>query len=316
MRKLTVLFLLSLSVCMFSCGGGAKDKSNNGEEQSNISIMFSAEDGLITAELPEGWQIDGSGPDYFKLYSYIMDNTGDIHKDIIDPYAEILDEVKQVKVDGLPALTKKEKFQQNKAMISRTWLVYNGIDIICVVVQSDMTKWKDEVADNIISLIKINKREENPILPGTVEKGKYIRPDSFPEQVAESFNEHYSQKSTMLTLENIQKSTNIYLALKEIKKENIDFSDEASKFVLDSVSKANSIEDSKTFLYTVKTTIAAIDIIKSFTKLKDIAVDSEDYKMSFNFVKSMVIQTETSKEDLIFVYNNWDACKELVIHFN
>ncbi len=301
-----------LSFGLFSCGSGSEDKAKNEEEQSTDHTEYSSKSGIVTANLPDGWKNDGTGPDSFTLYSYIMDNTGDIHKDIIDDYAELLDEVKEVKVDGLPALTKKEKFQQNQEMISRTWLVYNGTDIICVVVQSEKEKWDDKVASDILKRIKINKRGANVSLPEPVEEKRFIRPESFPEELAESFKEHYANNSKTLSIENLEKSTNIYLALKEIGKENLDNIDEASKLVVDSLAKVNGFEDSKVFMNTIKISFTAFSIINAFTELKKIESGSESYKMSYDMIKSIIIQTEICKEDMQFVYNNWDICKEFV----
>ncbi len=315
MKNLALLFIIVSFLGLFSCGDGSEDKSKNEEEQStnnNIADEYSAADGLITANLPEEWKNDGTGPDSFKLYSYIMDNTGDIHKDIIDNYAELLDEVKEVNVDGLPALTKKEKFQQNQEMISRTWLVYNGIDIICIVVQSYTENWDDNVADNILSQIKINKRKGNVSLPESIEKAKFIRPESFPETIAESFNEHYVNNPTILSIENIDKSAKIFLALKGLGKENLNYSDDVSKLVIDSVVNANGLENSQVFLETIKVSFVSFDLINAFTELKKIDKDSESYKTSYDIIKSMIIQTEVNKEDILFVYNNWDTCKKFV----
>lgn len=315
MRNFALLFMVVFFLGLFSCGSGSEDKAKNEEEQTTGNTVgeYSDADGVVTANLPDGWKNDGTGPDSFKLYSYIMDNTGDIHKDIVtDDWVDLLDKVKEVNVDGLPALTKKEKFQQNQEMISRTWLVYNGTDIICVVVQSEKEKWDDSVASNILSRIKINKRKGNVSLPEPVEKEKFIRPESFPEIIAESFNEHYVNNPAILSIENIEKSTQIYLAIKELGEENLNYSDDASKLVIDSVVNANGLEDSQVFLETIKVSFVSFDLIKAFTELKKIESGSETYKLSYDMIKSMIIQTEISKEDIDFVYNNWEKCKEFV----
>ncbi|RLD70756.1 MAG: hypothetical protein DRJ10_20055 [Bacteroidetes bacterium] len=315
MKNLALLFMVVFFLGLFSCGSGSEDKAKNEEEQStdNTAGEYSDADGVVTGNLPDGWKNDGTGPDSFKLYSYIMDNTGDIHKDIVtDDWVDLLDKVKEVNVDGLPALTKKEKFQQNKEMISRTWLVYNGTDIICVVVQSEKEKWDNHVASDIIARIKINKRKGNVSLPEPVEKAKFIRPELFPETIAESFNEHYANNSAILSIENIDKSAKIFLALKELGKENLNYSDDASKLVIDSVVNTNGLEDSQVFLETIKVSFVSFDLIKAFMELKKIEKDSESYKMSYDIIKSMIIQTEVNKEDILFVYNNWDTCKEFV----
>ena len=292
--------MVVLSAFLFSCGNGSNEE-NKDEQNDNVTGEYTSEDGLITAKLPNGWNNDGTGPNTFKVYSYIMENTGDIHKDIVSDYLELLDEVKEVKVDNLPALTKKEKFQQNKEMISRTWLVYNGTDIICIVVQSEEPQWDDNVAKNIASLIKINKRKDNVKLPAPIEKEKYIRPESFPELVAESFKDYYLDKPAILSVENIEKSLKIYIVLKELGKEKINYEDEAQMAVLDSIVTANGLENSEVFIKTIKIAYVAFDLINGFSKLDKLETDTESYKISFEILKSMIEQTKICKEDIIFV---------------
>lgn len=318
MRNLVLLLMVILSISLFSCDGGSKEKTKQVESQSINNTAFSgysAEDGLITIKLPDGWKNDGNGPNGFKVYAYIMDNTGDIHKDIIDEYAELLDEVKEIKVDGLPTLTKKEKFQQNQEMISRTWLIYNGKDIICVVVRTEMAQWNDSVADNILSGIKINKREENVELPKPFEGKKFIRPESFPEQIVESFNESYAT-SAVLSVKNMEKCSTVFQALKGLEKENVEYSDAASVLLLDSVATANGLENYEQFIKTVKVSSVAFGLFAAFTEMEKLEKGSESYKMSSTILQSMITQTGTSKEDLKFVYNNWDMCNTFVNNFN
>ncbi|NOR45331.1 MAG: hypothetical protein GQ534_07060 [Candidatus Delongbacteria bacterium] len=245
MKKFIVLLLVViLSVLFLGCGGdSSKGKTEKVKEQNSeekILNQYTSKDGVITAKLPDGWNNKGKGPDNYSMYAYVSDNTGDIHKDIKTfDYQEQLDEVQEIKVDELPALTVKRKFMQREEMIGRTWLVYNGFDIIEVVVQSNTATWNDGIADQIISLIKINKRSENVTMPKPIEEKRYIRPESFPVSI-EKFNDYYSNEA-VFTVDKIKQSTNIYIALKDL--QNKGLSEEAAKVVSDSIYAANGLED-------------------------------------------------------------------------
>ena len=99
-----------------------------------------------------------------------------------------------------------------------------------------------------------------------------------------SFNETFIDKA-ILTVGNLEQSSEIYKGLQEFQKETTSISDEKSKNVLDSISASHGIDDSKVFLQIVKITASSFDIFAALKELDKVEEDTQDYKMSFNLIE-------------------------------
>ena len=311
MKKQTFLFVLILSVFMWSCGGSTDEEATS-DENTEQGGSYAAIDGLITAEMPDDWTKDGKGPNTFKIYSYLMDEGSDMHKDIIHDYGfPVIDEVAEVKVDGLPALTLKEKFSQNKEMIGRTWLIYNGTVVINVTVQSEEANWDDAVAKKMIALVKVSQREANVKLPKPMEEEQFILPESFPEDLIAQFDEHYSE-NPVLTLESVQASIAIHKVLKDSEEQTNALSDEQKKEFVETTVTSNGFQNTDEYVKIGVITSTCFQLIKSLEGLKDIDESSVDYKLSYDVLQSIITQGNINKDDIRFVYDNQEISKECV----
>ena len=311
MKKQVFLFALILSVFMWSCGGNT-DSEANSDENTEQDGSFTAIDGLITAEMPNDWTKDGKGPNTFSMYSYLMDEGSDMHKDIIHDYGfPAIDKVAEIKVDGLPALTLKEIFSQNKEMIGRTWLIYNGTVVINVTVQSEKANWNDAVAKKMIALVKVTQRETNVQLPGPIEEPRFVRPETYPEEVLARFDEHYT-KTSVLTIENIQASINTYKFLKDSAEQHKDFNEEQKKEFVENAVTSNGFKNSEEYIKIILVANTGLELIHSALGLKNIDENSADYKISYDILNSIITQATINKDDIRFIYDNWDISKECI----
>ncbi len=311
MKKQIFSFVLILSIFMWSCGGST-DKEAISDVDNEQSGSYVAIDGLITAEMPDDWTKDGKGPNTFSMYSFLMDEGSDMHKDIIHDYGfPVIDKVAKVKVDGLPALTLKEKFSQNEAMIGRTWLIYNGTVVINVTVQSEEANWDDAVAKQIIALVKISQREANVQLPAPIEDSRFMRPETYPEKALAKFDEHYVENS-ILTLENIQASINIYKAFNDSTNKSEGLSEEQKKEFVEEIVTSNGLKSSEEYLKILTVTATCLKLIKLAVELNDLKENSEAYKMSYVITTAIITQGNINKDDIRFFYDNWDISTECI----
>lgn len=311
--KKSILFTLIFSMLLWSCGSSEESETDSenttNEEQTG---EFTASGGLVKANLPEGWTKDGKGENGFKIYSYLLDEGTDIHKAIKHDYGfPDIDEVKEVTVDGLPALTLKEKMMQNEAMICRAWLVYTGSKIVNITVQSPEAAWDDAVAEKVISTVKITERESSVELPKPAENPIFIKPDEFPEEVLAMFESDFSETPT-LTAEVIENSLKTNTAIKETVKNNSDLSNDNKTLLIDSLAKAQGFESVEAYIKVPAVAESCFKIINAYNDLKDMDKGGQEYKMSHSIVSSVISQVGVAKDDVRFVYDNWELSKQCV----
>ncbi|MFP4664796.1 MAG: hypothetical protein ACLFM1_10250 [Bacteroidales bacterium] len=312
------LIITIFTLAMFSaCGGGESSDDSKQEKQQGKDKAeqtdFSAKGGLITGDIPDKYTIEGEGiraDGDHKLY-IMIDNDRDFYKIMEYGHAEILDENTETDVNGLPALTNKHKYQANGDMIARTWLVYNGIDQIQITVQAPAENWDDAVADDLISHIKINEREDNVNLPVKKEDEKHIRPDEFPEAGVDVFAEAYSDEQH-LSKEFIQKIMETYIALQEMEADTSNMAAEDIGNMKDSIMQdAYGWESDQDFYKGLGYCLSAYDFMTDYASLQDMDAESDDYKIMKDIMMTATKQMGFSKADVRFVYDNWELCKEL-----
>ncbi len=317
MKKLItiVLFASALSF-LLSCGGnsnGEKDTSDSDTKTEKQENKLSIKDGLITAVVPEEFQIRGEGIDAegnHRLY-VMIDNDREFYEIMEYDYAEILDPNKETKVDGLPALTNKHKFQANGDMIARAWLVWNGIDQIQITVQAPAENFDDEIANSLIELIKISERDGEPTLPEPVEEARHIVPEVFPENGIMLFEDYLSQ-DVVLDIEKIANAMKFFDAM--ISMDSTDISEEKPEMeVLDELAVENGLDDFAQFEQIVMSSNAAYSLMHSFNDIQNLDTESDDYKMTYDIIKSFIEQSKLSYDDAKFVFEEWDHVKPFII---
>lgn len=317
MKKLftIVLFASALSF-LLSCGGNSNDENSATDSDSKnekVENKLSAKDGLVTAIVPEEFTIRGEGIDAegdHRLYITI-DNDREFYKVMEYDYAEILDPNKETEVDELPALTNKHKYQANGDMIARTWLVWNGIDQIQITVQAPAENFDDEIANSLIKLIKINKRDGDPTLPEPVEEARHIAPEAFPENGIMLFEDYLSQ-DVVLDIEKIANAMKFFDAM--IGMDSTDISEEKTEMeVLDELAVENGLENFAQFEQIVMSSNAAYSLMHSFNDIQELDAESDDYKMTYDIIKSFIEQSKLSYDDAKFVFEEWDQVKPFII---
>ncbi len=314
MKKITLFMSLTALLILSACGGNSGNATNkdSGQNQSK-SVIYKSSEGILTCTLPSDWKSNGNGPDNFKMYGGIYKwSSKDIYKDIKHNYGfEPIDKVTKVQVDGLPALTIKEKFMQNVEKIKRTWMVYNGIDIIEIVVQSNTANWNDNVAKNIISKVKINKRAKNVTLSKSAEKdnnkNNYIKPQSFPEEYFKSIQGVFSSKK-LLNENNINNGISMFKEIQNIDTTNMHGqSDEQMTKLFDNIAAKYGFSDLNNAInQTVTPAFLSVSILSMSSR-----VQSGKFG-NYDFIKDFIRQNPISYDDLKFSYDNWDKIMELV----
>ncbi|MCK5857532.1 MAG: hypothetical protein KAG64_08580 [Bacteroidales bacterium] len=315
MKNKSVFLFALLTAFLWSCGGNSNEPDNNSsadqKSQETISNQYKSKKGVITADLPDGWNNKGKGPNTFSMYAYVADNSGDIYKDIKTfDYEEQLGEVEEVKVDDLPALTVKKKYMQNEKMLGQTWLVYNGVDIIEIVVQSQEANWDDNIANEIISLVKIHERTEGVVLLPNPKRKMNAKPDTYPEEFLSYFTDDFSSDST-LTISSVEKCTALFQFINDsIKEVNSENEEDKMKY-LDSLAVVHGINNYESAIKIITVNNTAFKLFGTSMSFKEIDPNSEDFKISSEILTAIISQTGISENDMLFQYDNWEICDML-----
>ncbi|MEA1874650.1 MAG: hypothetical protein U9N51_09535 [Bacteroidota bacterium] len=315
MKKLFLFILIaSTASLLLSCGGKTSEKESKEktktEKQEN---QLSLKDGLITANVPDEFQVSGEdiiAEGDHQLY-VMIDNDTEFYKIMEYDYAEILNPNKETKVDGLPALTNKYKYQANGDMIARTWLIWNGIDQIQITVQAPAENFDDELANKLIKLIKINKQEGEPVLPEPKEEVRHIAPETFPEDGIMLFEEYFSE-DIVLDVEKIVNAMEFFDAMVSL--DSTDISEEKPKMeILDELAVENNLENYAQFEQIIISSNAAYSLMHSFEDIQELDNESADYKMTYDIIKSFIEQSKLSYDDVKFVFEEWDQVKPFIL---
>jgi hypothetical protein len=316
MKRIHLFILIaSTASLLLSCGGETSDKESKDETKTEKSEnKLSIKDGLITANVPDEFQVSGKGIDAendHRLYVR-FDNDTEFYKLMEYDYAEILDPNKETKVDGLPALTNKHKYQANGDMIARTWLVWNGIDQIIITVQAPAGNFEDDIANSLIELIKINKREGEPVLPEPKEEARHIAPETFPEDGIMLFEEYFS-KDVVLDVEKIVNAMEFFDAMVSLDSTDISEDEAEQKEVLNNLAKEHGLDNYAQFEQITMSSNGAYSLMHSFNDIQELDAESDDYKFTYDIIKSFIEQSKLSYEDIKFVFDEWDQVKPFVL---
>jgi len=311
---LFILFASTLSLIL-SCGGETSDKKSDNETKTeNQETKLSVKDGLVTAIVPEEFQVRGEGIDAegdHRLY-VMIDNDREFYKIMEYDYAEILEPNKETKVDGLPALTNKHKYQANGDMIARTWLIWNGIDQIQITVQAPAENFNDEIVNSLIELIKINKKEGDPVLPEPKEEARHIAPELFPEDGIMLFETYFS-KDVVLDVEKIANAMQFFDAMVSLDSTDISEDEAEQGEVLNNLAKEYGLDNYAQFEQITMSSNAAYSLMHSFNEIQTLDAESDDYKFTYDIIKSFIEQSKLSYDDVKFVFEEWDQVKPFVL---
>ncbi len=314
-QKQIVLWLLVGMIMVFAQSCGSNDKAEQTEEKKEAkkSGAFSAEGGLLTADVPDQYSVEGAkilAEGDIRLYS-VIDNDSDFYKIMEYGHAEILDTNKETEVDGLPALTNKHKYRTNIDMIARTWLIWNGIDQIQITVQAPAENWSDEIAEDLITYIKINKREGSPELPAPKEKAAHIVPEAFPEEGILLFEDALSQEA-VLDLDKISRAMSFFEAMVNLEEMDIEEPESGPESALQELALEHGLADFSEFEQITMSSNAAFSLMHSFVEIQEMKEGSEAYKFTFDIIESFIQQAKLSYQDIRFVFDEWDHVKAYV----
>lgn len=304
-------YLLIASLVMVACGS-SESKQDKGNTQKSSSGNLYEDDNLIVENL-DNWN-GKQGPNGFGFYTWAIESSGDIYKDIEDQYSENKEPVKEVEVDGLPALTKLKEYQQNETIKERVWLIWNGKSVIQFSVKAPINNFDDNEAMKLIKQVKIKHREAEVSLPEP--KKQYAeKPDHFPEETVNQFADYWSTESVLSdsALQNVL-AMNTYLnqVATGAVESNYDWENN-KQTLLDSLALEYHLKDWAHFEHIVKACGGAVEpLIKLLVDLETIDKNSENYALTKDAVIQITNQTHVSVPDLHYVYNNWDKANEFL----
>ena len=314
MKQIAVWLLVGLFIVFAqSCGGN--DETGHAEEKQDPkeSGTFSAEGGLVTADVPDQYRVEGArilAEGDIRLYIRIV-NDSEFYKIMEYGHAEILDKNKETEVDGLPALTNKHKYQTNQEMIARTWLIWNGIDQIHITVQAPAENWSDEVAEDLITYIKINEREAGLELPVQKEKAAHIVPEAFPEEGVMLFEDSLSQE-VVLDVDTLSRVMRFFEAMVNLKESDIEDPEAGQEAALNELAVEYGLADYSEFEQVTMSSNGAYTLMHSFVEIQELEEGSEAYKFTSEIIKSVIQQAELSYQDIRFVFDEWEHVKAYV----
>lgn len=129
MKKTVFIFAIALTSLFFvSCGGSDNEEQTKETEKTGPNIY---KGNYLSFELEEDWDTSPNSAHNTKtghsIFSFGVYSSGDIHNDFLVDHEQI-GEITETIVDGMPALTRLQKYKQKEMRIGRVWLIYNGTD--------------------------------------------------------------------------------------------------------------------------------------------------------------------------------------------
>ena len=309
MKKLTlILTIFSLSVILWSCGGDKSDKttSEQTEKTDNATTkIFSNK--YLSVELTGNWTISkygASNDEKYSLFSFKEENTSNIY-DAFNKDFEQIGDITETTVDGMPAVTRIQKFMQNEMKTSRVWLIYDGVNIISFNVAAPEKIFDDEIAKSIVSKVKILNKGQNVELP-TKEKSEFVKPTEFPEQTLNDLKDVLIEDS-FLSKTIIQNALKTFTALQDYDTLKVqDLNKEARMTIADSAANANEFSNiNEVFNKVLKPSLTCATVLSMIEK------DNSQNKINSIFLKDFLSQNKLSYADLKCTYENWDLIMEL-----
>jgi len=312
MKKTTLIFVgIALAILLLpSCGNSNKQSetnSSNTKDTKQVSEKKVFETENISVRLDNDWTITSSGAqnnDDYSVFSFIVNSSGNIYNDFNNDLEQI-GEVTETTIDGMPAITRKQKFQQNETKLSRVWLIYNGENVLSFNVAAPENIFDDKVAKSIASKVKILHKGKNVQLP-VDGKSKYMKPEIFPKNTINKFKDVLSSDNS-LTIDLMNNAIKTLSALQSIDETKIaNLSKDEKMAIADSIYSSHGFANIDEMLdKTLKPTIICATILTMIDKKKT------DENVMVPFLKDFISQNEVSFEDLKFTYDNWDLVMKL-----
>ncbi len=311
MKKLALIVGLSLIFGLYSCGGGdsKKEEKNAGKAQSsNKTVTFSTN--YLSIELPAGWVVSQYGAhnaEGFSIFSFSKGRSGGDLRDGFNKDHEVISEDTETTVDGLPALTRKQKYMQNEVKILRTWIIDDGKNLISFNVAAPEKVFNDKTAEELVKKVVIKNHYKTKGDEGK-KAAKVTKPAAFPQKTFNEVSDIFSE-NTVLSDETIANSVK---ALKALKAFEGAMDDSRGAAIADSVVKANGIDNlEKLTTKILPTAYTTITVLKLMEKAESSDNDVER-NMAMDMIKSFVTQNNISAADLKYAYDNWDNVAELM----
>jgi hypothetical protein len=313
MKNLMMILGLGIVLTFYSCGGGdnSKKKSEKEDVQKNSAAkMTEFSNEYLSIELPGHWSISSEfgahNDEGLSMFTFKAGDSGTDLPEVFNKDQEAIGEVSETVVDGLPAVTRKQKFMQNEMKISRTWLIDDGKNVISFNVAAPENSFDENKAQELIKKVKIKNHYTND--NGNKNTAdKIARPAAFPQKTINEISDNFSQ-NTVLSDEGIENALKALNALNSFKGQ---VDDNRKAEIADSILAANGIEDfNKLTAEVIPTAFASMTILKLMEKAESPSNEAEG-KMAKEMIKAFVSQNKISAADLKYTYDNWDKVKEL-----
>jgi hypothetical protein len=301
-----VVFAVILSAMfLISCGGDKSGDSVRKSESSNDGSAKIYKTDELSIELGNDWTVsrDGAHNSKYSIFAYLARNTGNIY-DSFNQDHEQVGEISETTVDGMPAVTRLQKFRQNEVKMSRVWLIYDGKNIIALTVAASENIYDDNFARELISKTKILHKGNNVKLPVEGERvtdntNKYKKPSSFPEEFVRSLND-VLVSDAVLTEENMNNAVKVVETIQKMSG-----SEEKDKNeIINNVAKEQGFSDFDDMMNkTLKPSILSATVLSMIEKNNSEAVKT--------ILKALLGENKLSYADLKFTYDHWDEVMNL-----
>ncbi len=289
-----------LSVFVVSCGQKKNDNSSHKTNTIENSTSKKYSDKYLSVDLSNDWSVSeyGAHNKTYSIFSFKVDSRGNIYDDFNKDHQQI-GEISKTTVDGMPAITRLQKYMQNKMKKCRVWLIYDGKNVISFNVAADENVFNDAEANSIMAKVKILNKGKNVKLPTKQNKEEYSKPDSYPADVIAKLKDVLSEDS-ILTEESLNNAMNAI-----IKMQQIDKADSNDSVINSIVTKYGFSSLDELLNKTLKPATTCAFIMNMIKNSADQQLDN------ISFIKDFILQNKVSAADLKFTYEHWDLVMKL-----
>jgi len=311
MKKIVFILAIAFaSTALISCGGSNDEDNQQTEENETKQSVY--KDSYVSIELDNDWNVNDGGARNettgYSIFSFGVYSSGDIHEDFLVDHEQI-GEITETTVDGMPAVTRLQKYKTNEMRMGRVWLIYDGTDIVSFNVDAPENEFNDDVAQEIIAKVTVLNKGENVKLPK--KEGKtYFKPEEFPEDIINNFSEYLST-DVILTEENVKNAIVLMDTLINFDTTGVNaLSDEQKNALADSINQEYGFDNMQNMIdITYKPVMASIMFLALFENHDD------NNPIADELIIDMLKQNSVSKEDIKFTYDNWEIISELLNKF-
>jgi hypothetical protein len=309
--KVIIAALLFASLFFTACGGDKSGDSPQKSKKSNdgTSKVFKTDNLSIT--LDGDWTVSEYGAHNSKgysVFSFLAGNSGNIYDDFNQDHEQV-GEITKTTVDGMPAVTRRQKFQQNEMKMSRVWLIYDGKNVINFSVSASENIYDDKIAQELVSNVEILHKGSDVKLPvnegtsaeGAAQEKIYAKPASFPEEVIVSLKDVLSADA-ILSEKKMNDAIKVINVLQKME-DNGD-NDNNRDEIVNKVAKDNGFSDFEDLMNsTLQPSLLSATVLSMIEKDKSGAAAP--------ILKAMLGQNKLSYADLKFTYDHWDLVMQL-----